>query len=134
MEKVKKVFIMLAHDEIKNKTVWEQYLQNDKIGLIVYVYKSNSTVKFDAFTTNYLASDEVCFKKSQWGEKSLVEIEIALMREAFFKFSNAECFFTVSGRDIPIVSSEDLCLRTNETCLESGKANGFFVKEGGNLN
>ena len=131
-ETVTNVFIMLAHDGIKNKYVWEEYLKDNSIGLLVYVYINSIDIEIDLFTQKYKASRKTCSIISVWGHSSLVEIEIELMKEALIKFPNAISFHTISGRDIPVVSSIQLCSRNNQTCLESGEQSGFYIKEKGN--
>ena len=130
---VTNVFLMLAHDGIKNTYIWEEYMKNIHVAIICYVFMPTPETVFDEFTEKYRASNDTCSHPSRWGDASLVEIEIKLMKEALIKYPNAQSFYTISGRDIPVVSSENFCSRNHETCLDSGEQKGFYIKDGGNV-
>jgi hypothetical protein len=132
-DNVTSVILMLAHDGIKNQAVWKAWLEEAEGGSNVKIlaYIQHNEVKTD-FENSILACADTCELKTEWGDRSICEVTLLLMKEAVNKFQNVTHVHIVSGRDVPIVTPKMMIESENVSCslLESGARNSFYVKDG----
>jgi len=131
-ENVKFALIMLAHDGIKNQYIWSEWFKKDlsnQIGIIAYISINHKDLT--DFEKTSVCKEVTRNMKTQWGDKSLVNVTLKLLEEALLIFPNATRFKILSGRDIPISNpNEYLDTQDKKTILEAGTQTNFCVMNG----
>jgi hypothetical protein len=115
-ENIKVAIAFLAHDGVHNVDFWEQWFGSDAMSKYISVtvwdeseiggkQRKKGNPKFrDTFKANYIKK----LSPTEWGTISVVDAEVALIRDIREKYTNATHIIMLSGTCVPLLTPTTL--------------------------